>query len=70
MLKLLQEVRGFAQFTGRPNEPRTAGSLLLQFWGPLRRKGTAKRKYSIQIAMQEPAEFPQPVPIRHLPQNP
>ena len=64
MLKLLQEVRGFAQFATRPIEPRP-GPLLLQFRNRLRR-ATAKRKRIIRIDMQEPPDIPQPVRITYL----
>lgn len=70
MLKLLQEVRGFAQFTTKPNEPRPSGPLLLQFRGPVLRRANAKRKRIIRIDMREPLDIPQPVPIIYLKQNP
>jgi hypothetical protein len=63
MLKLLQEVRGFAQFAHRPTEPRPAGPLLLEFRASMRRRAAARRKLVIQIEMQEPPDIPHPVPI-------
>ena len=66
MLKLLQEVRGFAQFITRPSETRPGGPLLLQFRGSTRRKAAARRKYNIRILMQEPIDIPHPVPITYL----
>jgi hypothetical protein len=66
MLKLLQEVRGFAQFTHRPTEPRPAGPLLLDFRTSMRRRAAARRKLAIQIEMQELPDIPHPVPITFL----
>lgn len=63
MLKLLQEVRGFAQFPAQPQQPRP-GPLLLQFHGPVRRKNPSKAKHLLRIDMQEPLDIPQSVPIR------
>jgi hypothetical protein len=65
MLKLLQEARGFAQFTHRTIEPRPAGPLLLRFRGPLRRTRADRRRYFIRIEMQEPVDIPHPVPIQY-----
>ncbi len=69
MLKLLQEVRGFAQFATQPAEPRPTSPLLLQFRGPRTRKAAAKRRRVIRIDMQEAPDIPRPVPIVHLGQN-
>jgi hypothetical protein len=69
MLKLLQEVRGFAQFTSRPNETRQAGPLLLQFRAPVRRS-SARKRHLIKIWMEEPVDIPARVPIKFLPPNP
>ena len=63
MLKLLQEVRGFAQFANRPAEPRPAGPLLLQFRRPTSRRSAARRKRAIRISMLEQPNIPQSVPI-------
>jgi hypothetical protein len=70
MLKLLQEVRGFAQFTNRPNEQRPAGPLLLEFRGPVFRRRAAKRKRTIKVTMLEQPDIPHPVQITYLGQNP
>jgi len=64
MLKLLQEVRGFAQFGSNPHHARPAGPLLLQFRGPVRRR-LAKTSRTIRIDMREHPDIPQPVPIKH-----
>ena len=65
MLKLLQEVRGFAQFPTRPDEPRPANSLLLQFRSSSRRK-SSKLKRLLKIEEQERIDIPKSVPITHL----
>ena len=67
MLKLLQEVRGFAQFASRPAEPRPAGPLLLGFRGPSRRRRASRQKQILKIHMKEPTDIPHPVRITHLP---
>jgi hypothetical protein len=63
MLKLLQEVAGFAQFTTRSNDPRPTGPLLLQFRGRFSRRAIARRKHIIRVDMQEQPDIPQAVPI-------
>jgi len=65
MLKLLQEVRGFTQFTHRPSETRPGGPLLLEFRGSVRRKGPLRRK-SLRVRMLEPTDIPHPVVITHI----
>ncbi len=67
MLKLLQEVRGFAQFTRHAIEPRPSGPLLLGYRGSLRRKRVGPQKQFLKIEMQEPTDIPHPVPIVHRP---
>jgi hypothetical protein len=69
MLKLLQEVRGFAQFPTLPADPGPTGPLLLQFRGPRSRRAQARRKKVIRIDMQEPTDIPRPVPITYLAQT-
>ncbi len=65
MLKLLQEVRGFAQFGTSPHEPRPSNPLLLQFRGPARRKPASKIKRTLQVNMMEAPDIPCPVPIKY-----
>jgi hypothetical protein len=66
MLKLLQEVQGFAHFANRPTQSQSAGPLLLPFSGPRRRKATARRKYLIQVEMKDLPDIPHPVQIVYL----
>jgi hypothetical protein len=65
MLKLLQEVRGLAQFGTIPHEPRPTNPLLLQFRGPARRKQAGRVKRTLQVSMMETADIPSPVPIKY-----
>jgi len=67
ILKLLQEVRGFAHFTTRRIETRPAGPLLLNFGAGMRRRRPARRKFFIRIDMQEQPDIPCPVRIIHHP---
>jgi len=69
IFKLLQEVSGFAQFTSRPSEPRPNGPLLIQVRGPLSRKRIVRRKFKLQVEMQEHPDIPHPVPIIHRGKN-
>ena len=66
MLKLLQEVRGFAKFTHAADEARPAGPLLLPFRGATARRTAARRRRAIKIAMLEPPDIPHPVPINYI----
>ena len=65
MMKLLQEVRGFAEFTNR-RLPARPLALLLQFNSPRSRSSYARRKWTLSISIQDPPDIPQPVPIRYL----
>jgi hypothetical protein len=65
MLKLLQEVKGLAQFATRADEPRPTSPLLLQFRGPARRRAL-RRRYIIKVRMQDPIDIPHPVRITFL----
>ncbi len=66
MLKLLQEVEGFATFTNRRPQARQTGALLLQL-RPIRFRGAnAPAKRILRINMQEPPDIPHEVPIRHI----
>jgi len=65
MMKLLLEVRGFAEFTNRrlPTRPL---ALLLQFNSPRARSSLARRKWTLSVSIQDPPDIPQPVPIKYL----
>jgi hypothetical protein len=66
MLKLLQEVSGFADFTLRRRPNRQPGALLLPLrWRTLRGAKEA-RKRIIRIDMRDLPDIPHPVAIRHV----
>ena len=67
MLKLLQEVRGFAQFPAKPAQPRQPSLLSLQYRGRIARIAAARQKSMLRIDMQEQVDIPQPIPITFLP---
>ena len=66
MLKLLQEVRGFAQFPAKPSQPRQPSLLSLQYRGRIARIAASRHKFALRVDMQEPVDIPQPIPIRFL----
>jgi hypothetical protein len=66
MLKLLQEVRGFAQFPAKPAQPRQPSLLSLQYRGRIARIVAGRQKYVLRIDMQEQVDIPQPIPITFL----
>lgn len=65
MLKLLQEVRGFAQFTTKSHEPRSNTPMLLQFRSASRRRAARVRR-TVRIDMRQQPDIPQAVPITFL----
>ncbi|HVV01614.1 MAG TPA: hypothetical protein VHH88_09650 [Verrucomicrobiae bacterium] len=66
MMKLLLEVRGFAEFTHKRMPARPLGPLLLQVSGPSSRFARGMRKWTLRVSIQDPPEIPHPVPIKHL----
>jgi len=70
MLKLLQEMRGFAQVTNRRPFNRHPGLFTLQIRCHMAQTTAAKRKQTISIRMQEPTDIPHPVKIVHLEPEP
>jgi hypothetical protein len=66
MMKLLQEVRGLAEFTNQPPPPaRFIGPLLLQQYLPKVRIPGATRK-NLRIIVQDPPDIPNPVKITYI----
>ena len=65
MMKLLLEVRGFAEFANRrlPTRPL---ALLLQFNSPRSRSSYARRKWTLSVSIQDPPDIPQAVPIKYV----
>jgi hypothetical protein len=65
MMKLLLEVRGFAELTHKRLPSRPLGPLLLQF--NFRRARSARpQKWTLPISIQDPPEIPSPVEIKYL----
>jgi hypothetical protein len=65
MMKLLQEVRGFAEIANRRPHQRPPGPVLLQARAASPRT-PGKLKRTLKIAIQEPPDIPHPVRITYL----
>jgi hypothetical protein len=63
MLKLLEEVRGLADFPSKSALPRPSNPLRLQFRGPGARKPNARARHTLRIDMREQIDIPDPVRI-------
>jgi len=70
MLKLLMEIRGFAEVTNRSPQPRISGAHLTQLRSSLAHAALPKRRLSIPIDQQSPADVPHQVKITHLKSSP
>jgi hypothetical protein len=70
MLKLLQEIRGFAQITNRRPHPKPPGIFLMQLRSHVLQATSARRRLVIPIDLQEPPDIPHPVKITHLTTDP
>ena len=70
VLKLLMEIRGFAAVTNRSPQPRVPAVALTQLRSSLAHTPLPKRRLSITIDTQSPAEMPDQVKITHLKQSP
>jgi hypothetical protein len=66
ILKLMQEIHGFARITHRRPQPRPPGLFLMEIRAHSHSSAVPKRKLNIAIQMQEPADLPHPVKINHL----
>jgi hypothetical protein len=69
MLKLLQEIRGFAQITNRRPPPRSPGLFLAQMRSHMLQASPPKRKLSIRIDNQTHLDAPHQVKINHVKQS-
>ncbi len=69
MLKLLQELRAFAEVTNRRPPPRSPGLLLMQLRSAAHPK-LPPRTRSIEVAVKDLTEIPHPVKITHLGASP
>ncbi len=70
ILKLMQEIHGFARITHRRPQPRPPGLFLMQIRAQGLPLALPKRKLNIAIQMQEPPDLPHPVKITHLTEGP
>ena len=70
MLKLLQEIRGFAQIANRRPPPRSPGLFLTQMRSQGIHDNWRKRKLSITIDKPKDPDIPHQVKINHLKQSP
>ena len=66
VLKMLQEIRGFAVISNRRPSPRCPGLLLMQFRSVRARNRLGPRRLSITIDSQQSAKAPDPVRIHHV----
>jgi hypothetical protein len=70
MMKLLQEIRGFAEVSNRRPHPRPLGLFLVEMRSHMTKVSTPNRKRNIVIEEQAFAEIPHPVKITHITPNP
>ena len=66
IMKLLQEMRGFAFVTNRRPQPRRPGLYLLQMRSHLLQASLTREKRTINVDMQALADLPHPIKIKHL----
>jgi hypothetical protein len=70
MLKLLQEIRGFAEIAKRRPLPRSPGLALMQMRSHVIQATLPKRRLSVQMDVQDRLNISQPVKINHVEQAP
>ncbi len=70
MLKLLQEMRGFAEVTNRRRITRHPGLLTIQLRSPALQAAKSSPRRTIPIAVKEPCDIPHPVRIIHIKSQP
>lgn len=66
MMKLLQEIRGIAEFTNRRPQPRPLGLFLVQMRSHVTQTTLQNRKRNIAIDSPTFTDIPHPVKITHL----
>jgi hypothetical protein len=66
ILKLMQEIHGFARVTHRRPQPRPPALFLMEIRSQTHYSELPKRKLNIVFQMEELADFPHPVKITHL----
>lgn len=70
MMKLLQEMRGFADIANRRPQPRSPGLFLLQMRSQVLHTPFSPRKRTLQIEIQDTLDIPHPVKIKHITGSP
>ncbi len=70
MLKLLQEIRGFAQIANRQPPPRSPGLLVTSIRAAVVQDSPRRRKLSITFDKQTVPDVPHRVKITHVKRNP
>jgi hypothetical protein len=70
IMKLLQEIRGFAEITNRRPQPRSPGLFLMQLRSQMTHPVVPNRKRSIIIEMHDLPNAPAPVKIVHRRRSP
>ena len=65
-MKLLQEIRGFAEISQRRAQQKAPGLVLLQLRSQFNQAGVRKRILRIPIQMHELPDIPKLVEIRHI----
>jgi hypothetical protein len=66
MLKLLQEIRGFAEIAKRRPQPRSPALMLMQMRSHVIQATLPKRKLSVQMDMHDFSGISHPVKINHV----
>ncbi len=66
IMKLLQEMKGFAEITNRRPQSRSPGLFMLQARSPVLRAAPPRRKRTLTINMQDRPDIPNPVKITHV----
>ena len=70
MLKLLQEIRGFAEIARRRPPPRSPSLVLMEMRSHVIQASLPRRKLSVQMDVQSRSDIPHPVRISHVRQDP
>ncbi len=70
MMKLLQEIRGFAEITNRRPYSRSPGLFLMQMRSHVAPTSLPRPRRSILVHVPDLSEIPHPVKITHLGQDP
>ena len=66
MLKLLQEIRGFADVTNRRPQPRSPGLVLTQMRSHVIQATLPRRRLSVSTDKRDCPDISRPVKINHL----